>query len=157
MQRTEVKNIVKRLNHLCKCLHDMYDINYGGCCYVAYIIAKHLDLLGIKYNLVVCDDLKRNEKEINLEVHNKVKNCNYKTSVVNCTCNHYCINIIGVGHINRGKCKYPHKYFIKNIDNAHIKWIYNNGSWNERYDKKRNKIVSNMINNFFKEYEENNL
>lgn len=37
------KQLFKELNTLCTKLDDEWDINCGGCCYVAYVLAKYLE------------------------------------------------------------------------------------------------------------------
>ena len=39
----DINKLIYWLNRTCKLLDDRYNINRGGCCYVAYVIAKLLD------------------------------------------------------------------------------------------------------------------
>ena len=50
-----IEYLVKEVNRICNKLQNKYDINYGGCCYVAYLIKKHLERLGISSELVIVD------------------------------------------------------------------------------------------------------
>lgn len=44
------------LNSLLEDLDSKYDINWGGCCYIAYLLAKEFDALKIKYKFItLCD------------------------------------------------------------------------------------------------------
>lgn len=46
----------KLVNELCKRIDEYVHYNYlfaGGCCYAAYVLAKNLKQLGIKYNTVI--------------------------------------------------------------------------------------------------------
>lgn len=74
MQHINVHNLKHSLDCLCDCLNILYNINNGGCCYVAYLIARHLDKLKVKYDLVVYDNFpKRNEELVNYEIlHKKI-------------------------------------------------------------------------------------
>ena len=45
-----------QLNKMCKVLDKRYQINYGGCCYLAYCIAELLEKDGFNFSLVVFDD-----------------------------------------------------------------------------------------------------
>ena len=65
------KDFIIQLNNLCQKLDILYDINNGGCCYVAYKIAKQLDKLNIKYELVVFDYISKNKSLTSKEVINK--------------------------------------------------------------------------------------
>ena len=45
------RELFKRLNHLCEEMSYKYDINSGGCCYVAMIIAGCLERCNIPYTV----------------------------------------------------------------------------------------------------------
>lgn len=157
--------LVDKLNGLCEFFDNSYNINYGGCCFVSSIIAKHLDNLGIKYNLIIFDQEERNEEGV---IYNVQNNCRKyeKDSVVgwNLTCAHYCIEIIdsdkiiGEGLINC-KTKYTesgnyYKFTIPRINHENIDWIYKNGDWNNTYKYHLyNNLISNIIRELFTEYE----
>ena len=74
MRKLDVYKLVKELNKLCKQLVEVYNINHGGCCFVASEIAKHLDRLGLKYELGIYDDWEKDLTAINEEVRNKCIN-----------------------------------------------------------------------------------
>lgn len=138
------------LNCLCNCLNNLYDINNGGCCYVAYLIAYHLDKLNIRYNLVIYDYIKKDERKIEYEILNR----HIPNSITGInTCDHYCISISG-DIINKSDSSYLEKHVIKNVTNKNIKWIYKKGNWNKMYDRNNDKFVRRMINLFFSKYEQ---
>ena len=43
------KELFKQLNILCEELNDKYNINRGGCCYVAYCLAEQLEIHNISF------------------------------------------------------------------------------------------------------------
>ena len=47
-----IKYLINELNKFLKRLDNVYNINSGGCFYVAYLIARELDNLGINYTVV---------------------------------------------------------------------------------------------------------
>lgn len=47
-----IKYLINELNKFLKRLDNVYNINSGGCFYVAYLIARELDDLGINYTVV---------------------------------------------------------------------------------------------------------
>ena len=47
-----IKDLINELNKFLKRLDNVYNINSGGCFYVAYLIARELYKLGIKYKVV---------------------------------------------------------------------------------------------------------
>ena len=143
-------SLVQDLNDLCCTLDDKYDINYGGCCYVAYIIAKHLDELNIPYTLVVEED-NIDLDEVNICLKNKI--IDHPNSLTgDYTCFHYMIDIPNIGIINAiDKCE--DWYYVPVKSYKTIKWIYKNGDWNSYYRTSNNKRVRDSINKVFKKYE----
>lgn len=49
------KELYKALNSLCDKLDEEYQINYGGCCYVASIIVRYLEQYNISFEIVCYD------------------------------------------------------------------------------------------------------
>lgn len=143
--------LVRRLNSLCTFLDDSYDINHGGCCLIAYFIAKHLDLLNIKYDLIICDL----EEENVISINNNIKNNIIETDL---TCNHYYLKIIDTNEsINEGTFDDRYYKYNVSIDNCEvIKKIYEFGDWNEQYNNEYSKIIDSIINSFFTIYEDCN-
>lgn len=153
MQNLNVHRLRKSLNILCKTLDDLYGINSGGCCYVAYLISKWLDRFSINYQLVIYDDYKRNTIAISYEIHNMRRNYSmYNSASGRYCCCHYCIFIIGGGYVNRGDITGLKQHSISGITNKNIRWLYNTGNWNKMYDIKNNKALRNIIGKFFKNY-----
>ena len=48
-----IHSLARELDKLCEQLDNKYDVNCGGCCYICWQIARHLERLGLKYNLVL--------------------------------------------------------------------------------------------------------
>lgn len=154
MQPINIHNLTYSLDCLCDCLNKLYSINSGGCCYVAYLIAHHLDRLNVKYNLIIYDYERKDEARINSEIKNR---CLPNSVTGKRTCEHYCISISGGGIVNRCDVIYLKKYVVKDITNKNLKWLYRNGDWNPAYNRNNNKYVKGIINSFFLKYEKNNL
>ena len=68
MRNLNIKHLRKSLDCLCQFLDDVYHINSGGCCLIAYLIASNLDKLGVKYSLVVYNDSRKCISGITREV-----------------------------------------------------------------------------------------
>lgn len=156
MRSLNIHAIRDSINRLCSFLDEEYDINSGGCCFVASLIAKHLDRLKIPYSLVAYDYLEKDLDYIQYEVLSKAKNKSGRKSVTGRhTCDHYCIKIIGAGEVNNEGFDDEgySKYIINDVCSSHIKWIYRNGLWNNEYDTNNNKIIKGIIKSFFREYE----
>jgi len=143
------------LNKVCESLDRRFDVNSGGCCYVAYCIAYYLDKFGIKYSLKCCDDdVKRNNKAIINEIRSMDRNTTDETSICGIhTVEHYYIHINHYGDVNLTDEYWDcEEYTIPSINYTHIKWIYDNGDWNPHYDVHDNKKVKRAIYNIFKKY-----
>ena len=101
MGNRSLKNLVKELNQVCLKLHDDYNINYGGCCFVAYLLMKHFENLNIHPTFII-------ESEYEEVDHEEFLNCVHKRNNDNCTglgyntCHHYFIHIPKIGYVNSG-------------------------------------------------------
>ena len=146
----------KSLDCLCQFLDDVYFINNGGCCLVAYIIASNLDKLGIKYSLIIYNDSKKCASGITREVINMSKESKNINSITgDGTCMHYTLRINRSGIINESgfSSQGGVVYKIRNIRSENIKWIYNTGCWNREYKTKNSKSIKKIINSFFEQYQ----
>lgn len=148
----DLKDLVYSLNRLCEFLRDEYNINRGGCCYVSYCIAKHLDKLKIKYQLVIKDDCARDLNFVINQVTNRKYTSDLNSVIGYNTCNHYCIYIENGGVVNN-LGYYDNEFMIPEITASNILWIYKNGDWNPEYDTYYNSIIKEFIKIFFKRYE----
>lgn len=144
-----------RLNNLCSFLDISYNVNHGGCCFIAFIISKFLDSYNIKYELYIEEDnCAKDLNAINFEVKNNKQNYTNNTSITGAfTCKHYFLNINGYGLINDDCADLDNCYCIRNINHSNIKWIYDNGYWNDKYDICNNDKIIKFIKLLFEEYE----
>ena len=150
----DVYELHKSINRLCEFLDDEYGVNDGGCCYLAFLIAHHLECLEIPYHLVIYDLCSKDTDCIQSEITTRVKNKSSNDSVTgDNTCNHYSIYIKGVGEVNSRGFEDLCRYVIKDVKSSNIKWIYRTGSWNSLYDTVNNKTIRNIIRSFFNPYE----
>ena len=158
MRNLNVHSLQRSLNNLCLQLDDKYLINDGGCCFVAYLIAFHLDRLGLGYKLLIITNEFKDNISISSEVHSRVRNNSRRTSIVGSgTCNHYALYLEGGGTINVGEFStFLNTYLIEDINSSDIKWIYRSGRWNPEYNVHNNRIIRKTFNAFFNGYEERN-
>ena len=157
MRKLNVHSIAKQLNELCQKLSKKYDINLGGCCFIACEIAKHFDKLGLKYELRIYDHYGKRQEAINSEVRSKHKNKYDSESVVGYySCSHYFLWLKGAGTINEEKDYFKglKVYSISDINHTHIRWIYKISLWNDEYDTFNNNKIKKIINSYFKSYEQ---
>lgn len=149
----DVNKLIYWLNRICKELDDEYCINDGGCCYVAYVIAKFLKKYNIEYYLSILNYEPKDPDMIIKNIQKRVKKAGEDQLIIkNGTCNHYFITIDdkkvnGCGYYWRSP-----KLFRMNIsiNPENILWIYHNGDWCSTYDKRNNLVVYNQIENIFK-------
>lgn len=118
------KSLFKNLNQLCKDLDYKYDINSGGCCFVAAVIAEQLENCNIPFKLI----------------HYELYSC------------HYAIRV-NDRIINRCDCKYNEIIFDDYLSSDDIYDTYYNEDWNSTYNKQWNLIVKTKIKSLFKKYE----
>lgn len=157
MQSLNIHRLQRSLNKLCQQLNNNYHINNGGCCFVAYLIAFHLDRLELRYKLLIFTKELKDDISISSEVHSKIRNNSRETSVVGSgTCTHYALCLDGGGTINVGDFYIFNKYIIEDINSSNIKWIYRSGRWNPEYNIHNNRIIRKTFNAFFNGYEERN-
>lgn len=140
---------IQKLENLLKSLDNKFYINEGGCCYVAYIIAKYLDKLNIPYSLIIYNRVKisLSNKDVIYNIKNNIGNYPIRFH----TCNHYTLKIGNI-IINTSQ-GYRYSYELKNITHKDIRMIYNRGCWNPTYRIRHNENVRKSIHNFFKPYE----
>lgn len=142
---------------LCK-LNKKYCINDGGCCFVASILAEMFDKYNIKYSLVIQATDYKDSKEVENEIKSNKANYDAEDSCVMFgTCDHYSLQVENYGIINDYQEYYsdgcPVDYYYYKFDNISAKdiaWIYSNGIWNTKYSIKQNKLISNLLKDFFK-------
>ena len=118
------RTLVKELNSLCERLDHEYDINCGGCCFVAAVIAENLERLDISYRTIIYEGgrhyaLKTKYGNINSDGYRKCKDDTYDDF----------------------ECSYE------------IFQHYYNGNWNKTYDIYNNSFVTHIINKFFIDHE----
>lgn len=144
MRQLNVHKLVNNLNALCNDLQNKYNINCGGCCYVAYEIAKHLDRFHISYEMRVLNDCPISKKELSKGLE-PISGCN--------TCCHYYLVIHGGGPVNRDSFgSWHHTYVVTGINHRNLNWLYRASSWNFVYRRRNNKLIKKIISLHFKQY-----
>lgn len=146
------------LSKLFKYLDSRYYINSGGCCYVALILARELERLNIKYQLVIYNDKDINSRTRKLPIRRAIKNRDLcqTLGIGRNVCIHYAIATSELGVLNPDDCDkdpYLKSISLATINSSDIEWIYKTGDWNRCYKKKFNKIVRDHIHLVFKSYE----
>lgn len=142
------QELTTKLSVLCRKLDDKYDVNNGGCCFLAYCIARELEKRDISFDLVLYDDELPSEFTLynNIKEHNKDR-----IPLGHFTVAHYTLRI---GNVIINSSEWPDEYqVVKNISCSDIKYIYYHGSWNRLYNRKYNRVISRLVHKFFKDYD----
>ena len=152
MKNGNLEPILKKLSQLCSDLDRWYDINRGGCCYVAYLIATNLWNLKVKYKLVLCDKYKTCKALKMRRDINSLRLSGYSF-------NHYFIEVdgfpINMGYFNKKVCYQSKASYINPFCIGKIyTYFKERDEWNEIYKPRHNPIVKDTINKFFEENEE---
>lgn len=136
VQDLRKSNLITLLNHICKRLDIDYNINSGGCCFVAYCIAKELENLGIDFKLRVYGAYEDDFYDIPYSM------------------DHYVIvtsrRIINLGHFQKRR-----DWKEYNISSEEIFDHYKCGDWNYRYSRRWNLIVQTIIHSKIRKFYDN--
>lgn len=134
------------MNTLCESLHTLYDINFGGCCYTAYCIAKALEQFNVEFSLVVFDRI-QNLKYIKSikDLHGSVDHC---AIVLPDNANKYQM-------INCDSEDFKGCYQTYATSSSEILEYYLSNEWNDRYNSDYNTLVQHQIERICYEFSDN--
>jgi len=150
---TDLENLVKDLNVLCDRLDQDYNINFGGCCFVAYLMMKHFEKIGLHPTLIIESDCEDIDGDDFLDcVHTRSGNCQ---GLKDQTCYHYFVYIPEVDeYVNSGEFYEEYLYKFRGLSAKDVHWIYKTGDWNSSYDRKNSPMVGRKIAQVFRKYED---
>ena len=150
---TDLENLVKDLNVLCDRLDQDYNINFGGCCFVAYLMMKHFEKIGLHPTLIIESDCGDIDGDDFLDcVRTRSGNCQ---GLKDQTCFHYFVYISEVDkYVNSGEFYEEYLYKFRGLSAKDVHWIYKTGDWNVNYDRKNSPMVGRKIAQVFKKYED---
>lgn len=131
------KHISDRLDYFCECLDSLFNINSGGCCWVAYCIAKLLQQTGFNTSLVVYDYC--NNDYTNIKSINKSSNHYYIMIKDYCEEEYF---------INSFECS-DYISIIENFDLNDLKEHYIKMEWCCEYDSAKNNTIYELLKTFY--------
>lgn len=141
----DIENLAYKLNKMFRMLDDVYDINHGGCCYVAYCIASLLKQSNINYSLVVFEDSEDDFEEVD------------GVDELEESHSHYGILLKDTYEINMENDCIDNAMLIEhNPDPENILEHYHNAGWNDMYDSGKNEFIKEIITTFYKEFTNGN-
>lgn len=131
-------------------LDNKFFINEGGCCYVAYLIATHLERLSVPYKLIMFDDEHPIRYSVS-EFRDNVRNNKEGKCLGNQATSHYAIYLPQNKRVlNSAEWDFTYYHFtVGKITSKDILKIYTHARWNKVYSKQCNSQVRNFINEFF--------
>lgn len=129
-RRRRVQRIINKLKVLSVLCDEKYDINNGGCCYFAYLIAKKLERFKIKYKVIIYHAEKDDVEEILLNKH--LYNGFYHVAIECC------------GQTING-FSYGTDYVALEITSRELNTLYKLGEWNDQYDVFNNETIKSLI------------
>ena len=132
---------ITQLNQLLKDLDKVLKINSGGCCYIAYIIAKNLEKYKIPFKVILMDDTLKEPSYYFQGIKNR------ELSVIDYGFAHVCIKVYS-------KVINPYRFRMDSrtieLDSKDLLWLYRRGDWNEMYDTTNNNILIRFLNKICK-------
>lgn len=144
-------SLLRKLNNLCTLIDNNNNVNNGGCCWLAYIIASNLEKYNIPYKVAIYADEYTNDEDI-YRWKTSIKNRN-KTGVFSAnkwSCAHIWLVVDGK-KIN--SCDYKSLCTIS-LSSKDLRWLYTKGiehnNWNKDYNTRYNSLVKRYINLLFK-------
>lgn len=126
-----------RLNNLCRFLDDTYDINNGGCCYIAYCFARLLSRDKFKFKVVVYENYRLGKR---FDIVKRNSHYHYAISIGD-----YIINEID-------KTLFRQEY--TGVKASELLVHYQNNSWNSKYNIQKNQFIFKTIKVFYEDLTE---
>ena len=134
-----LSELCHKLNSLFRFLDEVYNINSGGCCYVASVLAELLEEDDVDYSVIVYDCDCDNFYDIP------------------CSCYHYTLRITGaeeycsiVNGYDEEECDDYCEF--DNVSAIDLLDHYNECEWNDCYNTFRNKYIKGLITKFYKNF-----
>lgn len=135
--RDNLNLLVCKLNKLCRFLNELYDINSGGCCFVATCLARLLDQDKVKYKIGI-DYGDDSDVDSISELNHAV---------------FHVVLIINGELVNPDETDSYETYEIKNWRELYD--YYNRvHDWSSFYNKCQNSFISKTIANFYYDFTE---
>lgn len=146
-----ILNLINNLNKLFIKLDRRYDINCGGCCFVAYLVARELEVRNLHdFKLRVygiygecC------EEEARYNITNNLDGAPCKSH----TAHHYSIVYNDCWEINKSDADDIEFLDIEGLASEDIKRLYDYGDWNDVYYSNNNIFVERFIKIIFNNYD----
>ena len=140
--KDRLSTLAFQLNHLCDELNGLFDINWGGCCYVAYCLASLLEQDNIKFSIAVFDE--------NVDLADYSSLLDLPDAM-----DHYGIVLEASNEMHPVNCDDKdfklHSQLFK-ASAEEILLCYNTNHWNQRYDYRKNFPIKRLIEQAYHDF-----
>ena len=145
--------LIENLNTLFTALDTIYDINAGGCCYTACVVAKELEKRDFNnFSLRIYNDYILNKEDC----LKNIKNDADEFPIHSCTANHYVLVYDDI-EINPGtELEYLEYVDLYDVDSNFIVDICSKGDWNCRFNRNNLTFIHRFIKIIFNQYDKEN-
>lgn len=132
ISETHLDLLASKLHYLCNFLDFTYHINEGGCCFIAYCIARLLDKDEIPYSIAVyhCDFDNFND--------------------LDCSQYHYAIRVNNI--LINGYDDNDDFTIMNDVNSRDLLNHYKECHWNDYYSKSKNDFLFYIINTFYNDF-----
>lgn len=148
-----IDNLIVSLNTLFTALDTLYNINAGGCCHTACIIAKEFEKRNFNnFSLRIYNDYILNEEDCLKNIKNDVD----EFPIHSCTANHYVLVYDDI-EINPGTdLEYLEYIDLYDVDSNFIADICSKGDWNCMFNRNNITFIHRFIKIIFDQYDKEN-
>ena len=146
--------LIVSLNTLFTALDTIYDINAGGCCYIAYIVAEELEKRNFNnFSLrIYNDNYVLNEEDCFENIENDVDDF----PIYSYTANHYVLVYDDIEINPDDTAEYLEYVDLHDVDSNFILDICNKGDWNCVFNHNNLTFIRRFIKIIFDQYDKEN-
>ena len=145
--------LIVSLNTLFTALDTIYDINAGGCCYIAYIVAEELEKRNFNnFSLRIYNDYVLNEEDCFENIENDVEDF----PIYSYTASHYVLVYDDIEINPDTEAEYLEYVDLHDVDSNFILDICNKGDWNSVFNHNNLTFIRRFIKIIFDQYDKEN-
>ena len=151
-----IDNLIVSLNTLFTALDTLYNINAGGCCHTACIVAKEFEKRNFNnFSLRIYNDYILNEEDCLKNIENDID----EFPIHSCTANHYVLvyDNIEINPSTKLEAIEDLEYIdLYNVDSNFISDICNKGDWNCMFNRNNLTFIRRFNKIIFDQYDKKN-
>ena len=145
--------LIVSLNTLFTALDTIYDINAGGCCYIAYIVAEELEKRNFNnFSLRIYNNYVLNDEDCFENIENDVDDF----PIYSYTADHYVLVYDDIEINPDASSKHLEYVDLHDVDSNFILDICNKGDWNCEFNHNNLTFIRRFIKIIFDQYDKEN-